>query len=635
MDFSYGNSGINNSIAGNNVNGMITSVSQNMPNSSVEGTNAVPIDIMQAKPGQAFTGEISNMSGETVTISLGNGQSFNAKLEADVDIFMGQKLNFLIKSNNGSTIEIKPLYDTLGQNPAVEKAITESGIENNIKNANIILAMIREGMSIDKQSVTRMLRSINANPQADIATIVKMNKLGIPVNENNVAQFENYQNYEHRIVKDMDGLANQIPEVLKEIIDSGNKNEGLLFNNKIIDILNGKTQDTVENTTEKNVIIDENGNKIPLNNSEVNNDKINQSNGEKSYEILHNSQTETENGEKITGNQSGEKNLNINSDEKYNQTVNSNEINMFSKKDADGNVVLSGKENVADETKMPQDSSRVENTLSEQQRQVLAGKLEGFGIEKEVIDKVKTGDIETKELLNLLKENVFDKGIGLNKNETFKEKVTELIASKEYALLLKNAIKSEWLLKPSDVEKMEDMKEYYNKLNTQTKELMAAFESFGKENSQGYKNASNMRDNLEFMNQLNRSYTYMQIPIQFSNEDAHSDLYVYTNKKNLKNYDGNLSVMLHLDMEVLGMTDVYLEMSPGKQVTAKFSMKNKESISIVEENMEKLIAALEEKGYKIKANVTKQEKEPDFVEDFLEKDKVMTSMKRFSFDVRM
>ncbi|OYP40489.1 hypothetical protein CG709_05145, partial [Lachnotalea glycerini] len=83
----------------------------------------------------------------------------------------------------------------------------------------------------------------------------------------------------------------------------------------------------------------------------------------------------------------------------------------------------------------------------------------------------------------------------------------------------------------------------------------------GKENSSAFKDVSNIRSNLSFMEQINQNFTYLQIPIQFSNEEAHSDLYVYTNKKNLEKQDGNLSVLLHLDMEVLGTTDIYINMS--------------------------------------------------------------------------
>jgi flagellar hook-length control protein FliK len=108
---------------------------------------------------------------------------------------------------------------------------------------------------------------------------------------------------------------------------------------------------------------------------------------------------------------------------------------------------------------------------------------------------------------------------------------------------------------------------------------------------------------------------------------------VYTNKKNLKNQDGKLSVLLHLDMEVLGTTDIYIQMN-GNSVNAKFSLKDEEAIELVADNLDSLIKKLEEKGYRANAQVGTIEKEQDFVEDFLEKDKVVTSLKRYAFDVK-
>ena len=46
-----------------------------------------------------------------------------------------------------------------------------------------------------------------------------------------------------------------------------------------------------------------------------------------------------------------------------------------------------------------------------------------------------------------------------------------------------------------------------------------------------YKNIS---DNVQFMNELNQVATYVQLPLLINNKSAHGDLYVYTNKNNMK-----------------------------------------------------------------------------------------------------
>ena len=62
---------------------------------------------------------------------------------------------------------------------------------------------------------------------------------------------------------------------------------------------------------------------------------------------------------------------------------------------------------------------------------------------------------------------------------------------------------------------------------------------------------------------------------QFSNEEAHSD-YMFIPIKELENNDGNLSVHIHLDMEMLGTTDIYINMH-GNHVNAKFSLEDEKA----------------------------------------------------------
>lgn len=72
--------------------------------------------------------------------------------------------------------------------------------------------------------------------------------------------------------------------------------------------------------------------------------------------------------------------------------------------------------------------------------------------------------------------------------------------------------------------------------------------------------AAEVRGNIEFMNQLNQAYTYVQVPLKMSGQNANGELYVYTNKKNLRDPDAELSAFLHLDLEHLGSTDVSVKM---------------------------------------------------------------------------
>ena len=142
-----------------------------------------------------------------------------------------------------------------------------------------------------------------------------------------------------------------------------------------------------------------------------------------------------------------------------------------------------------------------------------------------------------------------------------------------------------------------------------------------------------IRGNIQFMNQVNEAYTFMQIPLKMSNQNASGQLYVYTNKRDIGNPEKELTAFLHLDLEHLGETDVSVKMFQ-KEVNTKFYMESDESFAIMEEHMPILEERLRKKGYNCKVEIVNDGKHINFVEDFLKKDAPSGQLHRYSFDVR-
>lgn len=656
MEIQYGNITSNSQLSGSTSN-----INKNV-NISTQG------DLSGLKEGNVFKGEVLDIKGSQVTIGLENGQTVTAKLESDIPINIGQTLLFEVKSKSSSQIQIRPAGDNLGEQPIIQKALMEAGIPHDERTLAMINSMLKEGMSVDKQSLHNILRQLKTFSQAAPDTIVKMNKLGILVNEENIEQFENYKNYEHRLVKGIDTTAGNISNLVSELAGE-DIDRAIEFNNKLIDILNNSLKPDENNQAEnKNLQPNLENIDIPLENSENAQKDVQNSDGkdsavpaERSAENAKNSQnadaTENINNAKITANTENKENViskdvsvSKNADENLtshndnaleNKAVNKAETTVSSttleSKEviADGAKPLAGEEpgalikgdaeNSFKDGVVNVSKELVGNILNKEARAVLTDKLSDMGLDKETADSIKNGELGNKELLNIVKE--------LLKNPENTNKAESLLGSREYREVLLNAIKHEWLIKPENLKEPDKVTQFYDQLQEQTKQLQSALESIGKENTSSFKELGNMKNNLDFMKQLNQEYTYLQLPVQFTNEETHSDLYVYTNKKNMREQKGELSVLLHLDMEVLGTTEVFITLK-GNKVNAKFTLDNSRSIEIVENNMELLIKRLKESGYDALATVDKLKKETDFVEDFLEKDKPVTSLKRYMFDVR-
>ncbi len=150
--------------------------------------------------------------------------------------------------------------------------------------------------------------------------------------------------------------------------------------------------------------------------------------------------------------------------------------------------------------------------------------------------------------------------------------------------------------------------------------------------------AAQVRDNIEFMHQINQAYTYVQIPLKMANQNAHSDLYVYTNKRNLGKKEGELSAFLHLELENLGTTDVSIKMLENN-VSTKFYLSDDAAYDLIEAHLPQLQERLEKLGYHCRVTIENREEKVDFVEDFLQKSQPATAasrgmVHRYSFDVR-
>ncbi len=265
-------------------------------------------------------------------------------------------------------------------------------------------------------------------------------------------------------------------------------------------------------------------------------------------------------------------------------------------------------------------------TLTKAEVRELASLLKELGIGEEKISLYEKGQIDTRQLLSILQHENFDEG-----------DLSKLFHSKEFAKLFTGELTEQLLLKPAQVTK-EAMEEYYNNLKNQTSKLMQILENAGKADVPAAKSLQNINQNVDFLNQLNQMFTYVQIPLKMAGDAAHGELYVYTNKKNLAKKDGNVSALLHLDMPHLGMLDVYVAMQK-ERVSTKFYLQEESMIGFLEEHMLILTERLEKRGYQTNAEVVLKEKreQGSVMEEMIKKDKNVSEAKMIatrSFDVR-
>jgi hypothetical protein len=232
---------------------------------------------------------------------------------------------------------------------------------------------------------------------------------------------------------------------------------------------------------------------------------------------------------------------------------------------------------------------------------------------------------------------IIDQELQLQKDELEQEDVRDLFSNRGYQRLLGQTMEEQWMLQPEDLKTKDKLSKLYERLQNQMEQIEKVLHDTGNDQTPLAKATGQIRGNVEFMNEVNQLYNFVQIPLKMNGQNANGDLYVYTNKRKPREEDGELSAFLHLDMEHLGSTDVYVKMK-GKAVDTNFSFSDDKSYELVQQYLPILDAKLTALGYHATITVDGGEKKMDFVEDFLKKDLPggggVGMVHRYSFDVR-
>ena len=194
-----------------------------------------------------------------------------------------------------------------------------------------------------------------------------------------------------------------------------------------------------------------------------------------------------------------------------------------------------------------------------------------------------------------------------------------------------------FLLKPEDIAEPEKVKKYYEELN----DTLAKLEQLSMKISEHTKESATetpkqMRSNLSFMEAVNTVFPYIQLPLKFKEHPAHGELYVYEKKRALKPTD-SFSALLHLELEALGTTDIFITLT-GQHVSTRFFMTDKQSGELVRTELPTLTKALSQKGYILQSEVSvrepvEEEHTPTLLEQFLEEHSP-SGLNRYTFDIR-
>lgn len=595
--------------------------------------------------GSIFEGTINSVRGGKVTLALGNGQTITARLDGKMDLQQGSSMFFQVRANDGQTIAIRP-YTELGNvsNPILLNALSAAQVPATDRTLVMVDTMMQEQMSIGRQSILDMAKLVGANPDANVQTIVQMTKLGLPVTEEMAAQFENYLSDRQALVGEMDLAAGHMMELLSD--EALSPETAFSLYGKMLDIFMPGAEAADAGVTaaagQESSAAEAGAGAMA--------EAVGQENAATVSEAEAGAPTAAEQGTAAasavaeeagaasTAETAGqgaaaeaETWVGVTAELTYGRTA-----------ETPGTVgELLSKEQIEHLGKMlrniPALIGNEEIFAGGEQEEVFVDTLSEEGPEVAKLMAQEEAAQEQPVLNEKLTAEQFLQKLGraLAQNGEFGfAGMQKLFAGKEFQTIFRSVIEKQWLLRPEELKQEHKVSGLYERLEQQLSQMEEAVRATGSTQNTFLQTASQVHGNLEFMNQMNQIYHYVQLPLKMSGQNANGELYVYANRKNLRDPDAELTAFLHLDMEQLGSTDVSVRMQ-NRSVRTNFYLEDDASYDLVEKHLEVLNKRLKSKGYQSSITVTHEKKDISFKENIVKKGKATVgSLHRYSFDVR-
>lgn len=597
-------------------------------------SNSITSESALGNTGDVFEGTIKEIKGNKVTIMLPDGKTIDARLEADINLSEGNSFFFQVKSNDGNTIEIVPYKNSEIDNPIIQNAIKDAGLLLNDKSIELVNSLMEEGLSIGSENLSRFGRILAKYPNIDVTTLIKMDEFHLDITPENIDNFIRFKEQNNAILNDGKEFLNNISKELEKM--NINKDDAVNIMKNMIESI---TENDIAFGNEENIFSETENRTL----SETENVTISEAeNGKKSAINENESDIEIfgEKADKSSNNAVSEENAIEEVSESVKNVVKEKAVDYitssltYKAEDSVKNINWQENENIISGLKI-KDTNELnsENSVFNLRDEILKD-INNPEIKDELYtffnkDGNLKSNISEKDILNILNE-LLKNDSSVGKNDFLK-----LYSNKGVEKLLNDLLSKSWSILPKEVSEKDAIKKLYDNINKSLDNIISKMEdTIGNKNPIN-EMANNIKNSIEFMNQMNNMYSYVQLPLRMMKESATGDLYVYSDKRKPKSKNDEFSAFLHLSLKHLGNTDISIKMQR-KNVNIDFSVESKEIYDLLNQNVNMLDERLIKKGYIPNTKVTTEAKSENFVEKLLgeEKNKKESKIKRYSFDVR-
>ncbi len=628
-------------------------------------------------PGQTLRGEIISRNGSDVQIKLSDDMVLQAKVDQNMNLEVGKSMTFEVR-NNGSMLTLSPLFENMSADVNVLKALDMASLPVNETTVSMTRQLMEAGLPVDKNSLQKIYRQTASFPQAEISDIVGLHKLGMEVNETNINQMISYRNMTHQLSAGADTVLAALTDTVDGMAAAGDDQGLYTLYRELLELVMEVSDRTASDAPSMQDIYgaDAEGAGVPAE-------------GNASFESPAGAVIEgvPEDGAVFAGASADGAAAGANADGAAIMGALADGASAGVSADgaalmgtlADGaslNGALAGGSSLSGanaEGMVPagENAGGAVSGIFTDSAVSAESPADGAAAAEEILQSAGTNGGEAGEITGQLMEILGDLPMEPMEKEQISRQLIQyawgnlsradffaaaarmlqaadtvdggvknmhrVFSGSAFRELLNRSLKQLWSIQPEETAQKQKVEELYQRLDRQLKSLSHVLENAGQGESGAFRAVSSMTQNIDFLNQLNQMYAYVQLPLRLRQGDANGELYVYTNKKSLAAFDGKISALLHLDMEHLGPVDVYVTLEQAR-VNTRFYVRDDEMLDFLEAHMHILTKRLAERGYDCSFSMTSRKDEKTDTKNsgllpLLEQEKGMM-VTQYAFDVR-
>lgn len=579
-----------------------SSVASSQPKAYRTGNTTVML-----REGQTLKGVVSDVHSDQITLVMEDGTAFTGRLPDAGQYSIGQKAAFKIVSLDQNTIYMKAVSTSylLDMEDTIDQALEEAGLPKSARNSDVVRSLLMNQQSISRENLLSSIRLCATYPDADVNSVITLRRLGLPLTPENLAQFEQYENNDHSLLDHFAQITDSIGDLMNAIGTQvprlSGQTAGQLLNLALSSSLTPEEQAlkasqaaAAEAQTEA-VAEEEEGSEAP------------------------------ETAEKALANTADTA---LSEEAEVSSSPFSRMKQIFSSltDGASAAKAALSETGLAKDYKVPFIHEQVGFSLSPEEREAFHSLLSDLPLPEELTTSLQEGTLTTRDFLTAVRQAL---------PRMSSQQAAGLLSSPAFQRLVKDQFLSNWTLSPEKLKQKGAVEELYQQISSQVDKLSHFSQDvFGKnlfENLQ--QQTTQTSQNLNFMKLLNDTYQYVQLPVKLQQQNAHGDLYVMTRKESLRRHPNNLKALLHLDMDHLGSLDIHI-IRENTSITTKFFVDEKDTLQLLEKNINLLQDALNEQGFSFSSEFSMKEKDFDLVNDFMNAEAPVGTIARYNFDLR-